>query len=122
MLTVLGAVNSYPAHCTVLTLTVLYCRLNLALHQPQFISAENLITSAWPSELKLQEIEKDKKDDNSDEYDDDDYYDDDDDWDDDDYEDEEEDWLDDEDEDEYDDEYYDDMEVRVIHVMSKCVL
>ena len=74
-------------------------------------------SSSWPSELKLQRIEKEKFSENDEEYDDDEdedddeyYDDDDDDWDDDDYEDEEEDWLDDDDEDEYDDEYYDDEE------------
>jgi hypothetical protein len=81
--------------------------------------SEDILSSSWPSELKLQKIESD----NIAKEDDDEYYDDDDDWDDDyedddddddskdeDDDDDDEDWLDD-DEDEYDDEYYDDDEV-----------
>merc|ERR1719264_1568357 len=55
---------------------------------------EKLISSSWPSDLKLQKIDKsdDDDDDEEDEY----------------YDDEDDDWLDDDDDDEYDDDYYDD--------------
>ena len=66
------------------------------------------LTSSWPNELKLQEIEDDKEDkdtedelDDDDEYyddDDDEYYDDEDDFDDEDYDDEEEDDYDEDEE------------------------
>ena len=82
---------------------------------------EKLISSSWPSDLKLQKIdESDDDDDEEDEYYDDD---DEDEWDDDD-DDDDDDWLDDDDDDEYDDDYYDDDDYLVsspiIHL--KCIM
>lgn len=86
---------------------------NLVMLTLMYKISEKPISSAWPNELKLQEIEK--KSESSEEY-----YEDDD-WDEEEYEDDD-DWLDDEDDDdtfdddEYDDEYYDDD----IEVMWDC--
>ena len=71
------------------------------------------LTSSWPNELKLQEIENDKDDskfseddlDDDEDYDDDEYYDDDDEFDDD-YDEEEEDDLDDDYDEEEEDKVY----------------
>ena len=98
---------------------------------------EKPLTSSWPNELKLQEIETDEKDLNKDEdYKEDEYYDDEDDndddddddedddeyFDDDDYEDEEEDWIDDEDDDYYEDDedQNSDKVSRYIKTFSEC--
>ena len=76
------------------------------------IGSTSKLTSSWPNELKLQEIETDKKDkefsdedldDDDDGYDDDEYYEDDDDDDDDDFDDD----YDEEEEDDIDEDYDD---------------
>ena len=82
------------------------CKSKLKMYQKYYIFTERLsekpLTSSWPKELKLQEIEGEKDDQatfDDDEDDDDDYFD---------YEDDEDDEYDDEEEEEYDDDYYDD--------------
>ena len=74
------------------------------------------LTSSWPNELKLQEIENDEDDkkteeddlDEDEDYDDDEYYEDDDEFDDD---------YDDEEEDDLDDDYEDDEEDKVLLII-----
>ena len=75
------------------------------------------LTSSWPNELKLQEIENDKDDskfseddlDDDEDYDDDEYYEDDDEFDDD---------YDDEEEDDLDDDYDEDEEDKVYMLLN----
>ena len=79
------------------------------------------LTSSWPNELKLQEIENDKDDskfseddlDDDEDYDDDEYYEDDDEFDDD---------YDDEEEDDLDDDYDEDEEEKVYMVAKRLMI
>ena len=100
------------------------CKSKLKMYQKYYIFTERLsekpLTSSWPKELKLQEIEGEKDDQatfDDDEDDDDDYFD---------YEDDEDDEYDDEEEEEYDDDYYDDDffkdEVFISLNLSRCCI